>query len=90
MGERRHLGGQVSAGAYDGWHDFARVNGVTVAALLEVVGVWLGDQDRPVRRLPEPWRSIMAAARDLTAGSMRTSFEPSFACSATASQAVAP
>jgi hypothetical protein len=67
MTHRRHLGGQVTDAAYNGWHDFARTNGVSVSALLEVVGVWLGEQDRPVGRLPESWRSIMATARNVTA-----------------------
>jgi len=67
MAERRHLGGQVSPEAYQGWHDFARIHGINVSVLLEVVGLWLGEQDAPIRRFPEPWRSMMARARDLAA-----------------------
>jgi hypothetical protein len=59
----RHLGAQVSDDAYAGWHGFARIHGTSVAALLEAVGLWLGEQDGP----GPPWPMIVATARDLTA-----------------------
>jgi hypothetical protein len=64
MRGRRHLGGLVTDDAYQGWHDTARSHGVTVAALLETCGLWLGEQNG---RLNEPWEGIVAAARDLAA-----------------------
>jgi len=64
---RRHLGGLVTARAHDGWHEFAAVHGVDVTTLLELVGDWLGEQDAPAGRLPEPWRSIIPEARALGA-----------------------
>jgi hypothetical protein len=64
MRGRRHLGGLVTDEAYQGWHELARVHGVTVAALLETCGLWLSEQNG---RLDEPWTDIVARARDLAA-----------------------
>jgi len=60
---RRHLGGMVNDESYDGWHHYARIHGVSVAALLEVTGQWLGEQNG---RLEDPWAGIVERARDLT------------------------
>jgi hypothetical protein len=60
---KRHLGGQLTGRAYDGWYHYARTQGTTVAALLETIGLWLAETDQP----GEPWPTLAAQARDLAA-----------------------
>jgi hypothetical protein len=40
--KRRRLDAQLSEESYAGWVAYAAAQGVTVAALMEVAGVWLG------------------------------------------------
>lgn len=60
--KRKPLGGYLSPEAYDGWHTFAKLHGVTVTALLEVLGLYLAQMDRlnqiPIKRLLETARAV--------------------------------
>lgn len=49
INERRALHAYLSEHSHDGWHDFAAKNGVSVSALLEVIGDSLADNANTLR-----------------------------------------
>ena len=54
---RQQLHGYVSAEARDGWYRFAGAHDTNVTALLEAVGIWLGQAaDIEPKRLPSALR----------------------------------
>ncbi len=59
---RRQLHGYVSDQARDGWYGFAEHRGTNVTALLEAVGVALGQHARD-KTLPAWLREIVADAQ---------------------------
>jgi hypothetical protein len=58
---RRMLNAYLTEEAHDGWHEFAREHGVTVSALLEVLGRRLRAGELPDRS------SMVAEARGIDA-----------------------
>lgn len=62
--EDRHVGGNLSEEAHDGWHTFARNQGVNVVALLEAFGLKFTTMDEKTR-LPEFLRTAVADARTI-------------------------
>ena len=65
----RRLLADVSDDAYDGWTTFASAQGVTVASLIEAMGLALADEDAIsslVQRSPAT-RAVLSKARQIAA-----------------------
>jgi hypothetical protein len=61
---RRQLHGYVSNAARDGWYDFSERHGTNVSALLEAIGVLLGEnRDKKTSALPAVLRSAVKDAQ---------------------------
>ena len=63
-GPRRQIHGYVSKEAREGWYGFAEDNSVNVTALLEAMGVRLGEM-RDANRLPMWLRELVQEARQV-------------------------
>ena len=61
---RRQIHGYVSKKARDGWYGFAEDNSVNVTALLEAMGVRMGELRR-AERLPTLFREIVREAMEV-------------------------
>lgn len=63
---RRSLSVFISDEALDGWRTFSRAHGVTVTAVVEVLGQRVGEMDDPAV-LNREWRRVVVAARGVDA-----------------------
>lgn len=64
--QRRGLHAYVSDESHAGWQEFAANNFVTVAAVIEAVGIWLAEcADLPPEQQDERIQAVIAEARQL-------------------------
>lgn len=59
--DRHRIVGRVSDESHEGWLGFARDHGISLANLVDAIGIELAGQEG--RRPSEPWRRIVARAR---------------------------